>query len=308
METDLELALQKLRKLDLSTYPYQEIKEIILQLGKVGAIKVTLHRGRTFVRVRPNDDNMTFTKKAELSYKPQHLNKTYQRASTPNETMFYGSMLAVGDNSKDLNARIVGALEGLPWLRDNKTKGVQKVTFSLWEVVEDIDLIAVVHHKDYYDKNSNTKELVDGFKLFMANYPELEERTIMVSDFFAQEYAKIPIEKDYQYMLSAIYSEMVINSGLHGVYYPSVRTEGRGFNVAIKPEIADKHISLRVVGEVMIYKYLDKTIADNFSIVQVPFDQEVFELKPVEDKYCFGEENCLKHLGVNSIEDLKKMN
>lgn len=299
------MTLQKLRQLDLSTYPHQEIVGLLKQLGKVGAVVVTLHPGRAFVRVRPNNENEIFTKKSELGYKPQHLNKTYQRASTPNRTMLYGSMLPEGDTSNDLNARIIGALEGLPWLRDNISNGVQKVTFSLWEVIKDIHLLGIVQHNDYQNRNPHLKELVEAFNSFMAEHPEFVERTMMVSDFFAQEYAKMPIEKDYQYMLSAVYAEMVIDSGLHGIYYPSVRTEGRGLNVAIRPEIADQNIVLAVAGEVMIYKYRDKTIADNISIAQVPLGQDAFLLKPVEDKYHFGEENCLKHLGVNTIDDLK---
>lgn len=298
------MTLQKLRQLDLSTYPHQEITDLFKQLGKVGAVVITLHPGRTFVRVRSNNENETFTKKSELAYKPQHLNKAYQRASTPSKTMLYGSMLPVGDTSEDLNARIIGALEGLPWLRDNTSSGVQKVTFSLWEVIKDIQLIGIIQHKDFHNKNSHLKELVEAFNSFMVEHPEFFEQTMLVSDFLAQEYAKLPIEKDYQYMLSAIYAELVVKHGLHGVYYPSVRTEGRGLNVAIMPEIADGNIAIRVAGEVMIYKHQDKTIADNLSIAEVPLGQDTFVLKPVEAKYHFGEENCLKHLGVSTIDDL----
>lgn len=299
------MTLQKLRQLDLTTYPYEEIRDLFQRLGKVGTVIVTLHPGRTFVRVRSNSGNEVFTKKSELSYKPQHLNKTYQRASTPNKTMLYGSMLHETDNSNDINARIVGALEGLPWLRDNTSKGVQKATFSVWEVKQDIDLVGIVHQKDFHDKNPHLKELVEAFTSFMSQHPNYFKPTMMVSDFLAQEYAKLPIENDYEYMFSAIYSELVINHGLHGVYYPSVRTDGRGLNVAIKPDIADQNMVLKVAGEVMVYKYQDRIIADNISVAEVPFGQDTFDLKPVEAKYHFGEENCLKHLGVRTIGDLE---
>ena len=44
--------INRLEALDLSQYPYFEIKELIRDLGKVGFIIFTLHPGKTITRAR----------------------------------------------------------------------------------------------------------------------------------------------------------------------------------------------------------------------------------------------------------------
>ena len=50
--------------------------------------------------------------------------------------------------------------------------------------------------------------------------------------------------------------------GYDGVFYPSVRVGGKGFNIAITPE-ATKKLGLYVAGECSIYKLKDHTIIGN---------------------------------------------
>lgn len=50
---------------------------------------MTLHPSKTIIRARPNENSQVFTTRAELSYKPQKFNSTYQQASTTSQTMFY---------------------------------------------------------------------------------------------------------------------------------------------------------------------------------------------------------------------------
>ena len=82
--------INRLEALDLSQYPYFEIKELIRDLGKVGFIIFTLHPGKTITRARCDGNLKTVS---DLSYKPQQYNKQCQRASTPMQTMFYGCIV-----------------------------------------------------------------------------------------------------------------------------------------------------------------------------------------------------------------------
>ncbi len=93
MRDEVRNALQKLSKLDLSTSSCDEAKSLIRQFGKIGTIIETLHEGKVIVRARPNYNGERFHKRSELSYRPQEYNKTFQRASTPNRTMFYGTSI-----------------------------------------------------------------------------------------------------------------------------------------------------------------------------------------------------------------------
>jgi hypothetical protein len=305
MRFEISQALAELVKLDLSTYPYKDAKRLISQLGRFGCIKVTLHEGKTIMRARPNFDGERFTSTSQLSYKPQSLNKTYQRASTPNKTMFYASTIPETIQAGELdNTRVIGAFEALPWLRDKTTKGYQKISYGQWRVKLDINLIAIVQHENFYNESSYTRELAEMFKKYTNAYPDLKDETIAIADFFAKEFAKSDTSHDYDYLISATFSETVVDKGLDGILYPSVRLGGKGFNIAINPEVADNSLELVAAGECSIYKLFDNTVVDNETVVELNPNQTNFQFRPVAPQFHAGVDNCLKRLGVNSITDL----
>lgn len=305
MKQEVQNSIDALSKLDLSKYPYDEARKLIGELGKFASILVDLHPGKTIMRARPNYNGEHFTKASQYSFKPQEFNKTYQRASTPNMTMFYGCVIPDKREEGELdNTRMIGALEALPWLRSKTTKGFQKISFGRWIVKKDITLLAVVQHENYFKESSYTRELVTGFKEFTKHYPELEEETILISDYFAKEFAKEDTANDFDYLLSAAFTQMVVEKGLDGVIYPSVRVGGKGFNVALRPEIANENLELVVAGECSIYKYLDQTMVDNETAVKLEPNQIEFELLPVEAKYHAGSQECLRRIGLSLMSEL----
>jgi len=294
--------IKKLKKLDLSKYPYDEIRELIQQVGKVGYVVVTFHRGKSVMRARPNYNGEHFEKKNDYSFKPQELNKTYQRASTPNETIFYATCVSDNPAPDELtNMRVIGVAETVPMLRDKTKSGLQKISFGRWYVTEDIHLLAVVHKNEYAEQSSYIKELSESYKQFIESTPkELSDRSIAFTSYLADEFSKSDIKADYDYLISAIFSEFVSNTGLDGVLYPSVRVDGKGFNIAIKPSAVDK-LSLRVAGECSIYKLRDHTVVGNDAIVELNGDEEFFKLKELKSQ----EEECLRRLNVKSVEELR---
>lgn len=306
MKQEVQQALQALSNLDLSSCPHEEALNLIRQLGKFGCIKVTLHEGKIIMRGRPNYNGERFSTKSEMSFKPQERNKTYQRASTPNKTMFYATLIPENIEEGELdNMRVIGVFEALPWLRDKTSSGLQKISFGKWLVKKDINLIAVIQHDDYYNASSYTRGLADDFKRFTEQYPELKDETLAVFDFFAKQFAKDvkPGDHHYEYLLSAVFTEMIVNMGFDGVIYPSVRTEGKGFNVAITPEATDNCLELLVAGECSIYKYKATSVIDNDFIVEVPTNETNFTMQPVVEFHA-GEAECLRRLGLNSLDEL----
>lgn len=306
MNQIIKETLNRLTELDLSKYPYEDVKKLIGQLGETGFITVTFHQGQTIMRARPNYDGDTFSSKCELTYKPQQLNNTYQRASTPKRTMFYGSSIPENIQEGQLNnKRVIGALEALPWLRDNGTKGYQKISFGRWIVNADINLIAIVQHDSFYNSSSYTRELYDSFKKFFSQFPSYKEDTLAIADFFANEFSKEDTNNDFDYLISATFAKMLVDKGIDGILYPSVRVEGKGFNVAIRPDIADTRLDLVAAGECSIYKYYEHSIVDNDTAIKLTPNQTHFELKEVEPQYHAGQQGCLKRLGLKSMADLK---
>ena len=98
---DISTLIDNLKQLDLSTYPKDEIMSLFNQVGKIGYVIVTFHRGKSVMRARLNYNGERFEKKSDYSFKPQNFNKTYQRASTPNQTMFSQQQSQINYNQEN---------------------------------------------------------------------------------------------------------------------------------------------------------------------------------------------------------------
>ena len=294
--------ISSLKKLNLEDEPVNEIKKLIKQVGKIGYILIKFHKGKSIIRARANEDGQRFRHNKELSFKPQQYNTTYQRASTPNQTMFYGTFLPDRIETSELNnARVVGVFEAMPWLRDENSSGYKKITFGRWYVQEDINFIAIMHKDTFYQESNYTRELVDAYNDFIDQEDkEMVEKSLNYQRFLADEFSK-DIEVHTDYLISAIFSEIITqNPNIDGIIYPSVRILGKGFNVAIKPE-ACKKIGLYVVGECSIYKRKDHIVVGIDCKVELNGKSDTFVLEDIES----DREQCLQELGVNSIDELK---
>lgn len=251
---DKQTIINRLEALDLSQYPYFEIKELIREFGRVGFIIFTLHPGKTITRARCDGGLKTVS---DLSYKPQQYNKQCQRASTPMRTMFYGCI--VPEEQNIIDTRFISACESSSLIRGGiGTSGEQAITFGKWKVIEDIDLLVIIH-KDYFCNadNSLLEELKSAYEVFLMKYPELADDIDITAKYFAKEFSKKnEDEADYNYLISAIFTEEVTTDhALDGVMYPSVQADGRlGFNVAITPDAVDKKMKLVSVYETQIKK------------------------------------------------------
>jgi hypothetical protein len=101
-------------------------------------------------------------------------------------------------------------------------------------------------------------------------------------------------------MISAIFTQIAVSKGYDGVFYPSVRVGGRGFNIAITPE-ATKKLALYVAGECSVYKVKDHTILGNDAIIELDGEHEKFELREIPN----NQQLILSKLGLKTLEELK---
>lgn len=293
--------IERLKNLDLKTYPKAEIESLFDKIGKIGHIQVVFHAGKEMIRARPNDVGERFEKRSDYLFKPQNRNTTFQRASTPDRTMFYATVVPDNLEPGELdNMRVIGLAETFPFLKDKTKSGYQKISFGKWVVTEDIHLIAIIQKDKYYQESGYTRELADGYGFFIQTVPEIiRDRSLAFTTFLADEFSKDIIRGDFDYLISALFTENVVNRGFDGVLYPSVQVGGKGFNVAIKPE-ATKKLMLTVAGECSIYKLREQIVMGNDAIALLNGSETEFKLVDIDRK----EKECLEILGVRSIEDL----
>jgi hypothetical protein len=187
-------------------------------------------------------------------------------------------------------------------LRTKGHDGEQPMTFSRWVATKDIPLVAICYHKDFISKSSHTKELYDAYHLQMGevleNDPALAERSKVITEFLAAEFAKKEVDHDYHYMISALFSSITVDREQAGVYYPSIRADAKGFNVAISPDYADHCLQLVAAGECTIYKQGDQTICDNDTVCEMNDDFEPFDYKPVAPEHHMGRQKAFAELAI----------
>jgi hypothetical protein len=305
MRKEVEEAIEALKRLDLSLFPYNEIITQIAKVGVIGHMAITLHPGKRIFRARLNENGEHFFSKCQLTYKPQQFNNTVQRASTPQNSMFYGSILPEEINEDEIDeVRVTPSYEAIAWLRDKTKKGVKRITYTKWIVTQDIKLIAILQHGNFYDRSSYTRRIMNVYSNHLNQFPDKKEDTIAFMSFMAGEFAKVvDSDKNYNYLISAAFTENIINNGFDGILYPSVRLDGKGFNVALTPLAADTKIFLEMVTECKAYKLFDKTVLDN-ELRAILYENQTHFTFQKELEYHAGELNCLNVLGIKSIEEL----
>jgi hypothetical protein len=271
--------INELRNLDLRTRPENEIIELFRMIGTTVNINLKIDIGTTFLKARRNRKHPRFTETKDLSIKPGKDNIDYQRASTPLNTMFYGVYMSGIIGQKELDImRTTGVYETIPEIRIPNQPFQEKVTFGYWTNKKSLNLMALMHKKTYASNNPYTKELVEAYKKHLQGCDNmLKENSLTLYDFLADEFSKETIRGNYDYMISALFSEAASRSNIDGVIYPSVRVGGVSYNVAIT-ELAVQKLELYRVEEATVNQTGNKVnIAEN-AFAKLKENQDRFTL------------------------------
>ena len=262
--------ISALNNLDLSSYPYKEVMELVNQfMPKI--IRLTLPPVYAIERMRPDGD--IFVREG-ISYKPAHLNKYPQRATLPNQTAFYGTLCGVKEplfNNRKLALSEASKL----FRRGEEAEGVETYTISRWRTKGTL-MVAVFVHEDVFT-NADDNEILKSAKAFkMANKTFLDGsmQFDLYEKYVTEQFAK-PVINDYDYIITAtIADRLMYASELDGVLYPSVQCDGRfGMNVALKPAAVDAKLFLEQVHE-LSYSQFHGVGELRFSKHFVPGDQD----------------------------------
>ena len=242
---EIKSQLQKLKDMDLSTIPYNEIINAVNTDIVLPILVTEVRAGNYIERIRINKGDEIFTSKKELSYRSDLENIiTFGRANSPGTSIFYGAVIS----SPIQLPRIVALAETDELLRSKEKGKVDKdiiMTVSKWQIIKNMHLAEMVFKKD---RIATTPEIEKAYKFhlkaFRENMPEEGvQKLISILEFYSEEFAKSEITMDTDYKISAAYAESAFKSGsIHGIIYPSVRTDYEGSNVALLPKTVDKYL------------------------------------------------------------------
>lgn len=229
-----------------------QIREVFSSLKDVCLIpSLILSQGTKLYRARVINNVEEISKTSDLSYTPPCFNKSYKRASTPNNTMFYG---VSGDSHSD---RICGCLsEVCECFRiPNMPNKHYKVVVGIWESTKNFILPQIIN-PDGNNKSEAFGNISEYLQhLYMLGYkaPEIMDFQRLLNYEFTKH-----VKTEKEYWISAIFTEWLLSQkpSYDGVIYESVQSvDSKLVNnhcVAIKPQVADNYLQFQ---EALLYEF-----------------------------------------------------
>jgi hypothetical protein len=280
--------LNKLKQLDLETCTPEEISALVNMIGALPIMKTDYSPGKIFERaMKNNNGEPDFTTVERLSFCPPEFNKDFLRASTPDNTMFYGSVLKDYYTPDDVGyARMTACCETSDLLRDNTIpEGERIMTLGTWRVKEPLVLATIFDPTKTYPVDY-LNEVKDAYiKTLNDLNPELKEKGLEYLNFLASEFSKdVKKGENHKYLISAIFSKLISTTGVDGILYSSVRAAGLGLCVALQPRVMDK-LELIFVNKCHVKKENGKVTIRYIGRCKVPSGAKTFEILSMEEFY-----------------------
>ena len=151
------------------------------------------------------------------------------------------------DDEKNPPPRVISLQETSSFFKDTKSSGIERCTVSRWEVVQDIELIAMPFLADYKMPCAVIQQIKEAWNQGLRdNNVNADGRELI--EYMANEIGK-DFKTNVEYYKIANFVNYVLNvnektKNADGVIYPSVPAGGAGFNVAIRPSVVDKKIKI----------------------------------------------------------------
>ena len=209
-------------------------------------IRFNIFCGSGLIRQRVNIKDEDFDKVSELNYPPFDCVTGYERANVPYQPMFYACSFPTDYNDENTPPpRVVSLQETSSFFRDKAASGIERSTVSRWEVVEDLELVALPFLADYTMACKDIKTIKNDWNnAVVAN--RLNQDGLELVEYMAREIGKT-FTSNVGYFKIANFVNFLLNvnektRSAAGIIYPSVPAAGSGFNVAIKPSVVDKKI------------------------------------------------------------------
>ncbi len=199
-----------------------------------------IQAGSFVVRQRINLKGKDFNYISELSYPPNYCCNTYGRANIPFHSMFYCCSFSMNNNSP--LPRYIALQETSSFLKDTNSIGIERSTCSRWDVVQQLDVLALPFSANYDRTIADIEQIkIEWNSIF--NDVNIDKSALELVNYMSDEIAKDSRSAiDYFKIANFIYFLLYLNENtmsFDGLIYPSVAAGGEGFNMVLKPETVD---------------------------------------------------------------------
>jgi hypothetical protein len=258
--------IDKLKAIDLQNTDANEIKHLLEQLGNIMMLGIVIPPGDFIIRGVPDsnyDTGRYYENKISYISDPAIVPRE-NRASIEGRSIFYGSTTKI-DESFCQTICVSECASILNHPKDNGIEYEEYVTMGKWRVIKPITLVALAYKKDFHNVNEELANMHKSFLQFCKEQPGKEDEILLVAEYFAEEFSKqVGDNERYKYKISNLFSEILYERGAQGIIYPSVKGEGRGFNVALTPKTVDNSMKLEKVCVWRVLKRNDQCLIDPY--------------------------------------------
>lgn len=256
--SDFDTLLNQLENVDLKSDSAEKyLYELFKKLETLPVVSYSLPDDFPITRARLNNDGERFNKINQVWHKPDELNTGFGRASNPYINVMYGAINPYPENdATDKPVERITALCEISNIYFSEPKDIQNevVTFARWLPGKTLNLVCPFDFSKLATESPILNEINNAYLKIIKENKDYEQQIIRFHTYISDQFCRYPISNDYEYKTTALFTEMIINMGFDGVVYPSVKTDLKGFNVAIKSDLVAENFKLFVVGECTHYK------------------------------------------------------
>jgi hypothetical protein len=299
-----ELTFSQLEEIrnDLDNHDYNSIVNLIKQsLVKIPFSTAKLKPGLLIDRVRlniPPKETLYKTEESVSYIKDQNVIDNflteYGRANKPHEVIFYGAI----ESSEIPTQRVTAVYEKSELLKSKESICLEGelYTLSRWEVIKEMEVVEVVFSDLAISSNLDTKRAFEYHFNKICSDPN-REFFLRQLKFFSDEYAR-KIKSNNDYKISVAYTDFALNhAGYSGIIYPSVPSDYKGQNVALKPSIVDENLKLKNVSTIRLHKNKEKAFLNNHKYVtDFGDDNSNFIWKDTDKEYVLTYEQVIEKI------------
>ena len=209
-------------------------------------IRFFMGPGTSMIRQRINKPGIDFDKISDLYYPDACYITKYERANVPYQPMFYACSFPKDYGGKDVPPpRVVALMETSSFFKDKQSSGIERSTVSRWEVTEELELVALPFLADYTMACGDIRIVKEEWNNILKD-SKVNADGLELIEYMANEIGK-EFKSNVEYFKIANFVNYLLNinkktKNVDGIMYPSVPGAGAGFNVAIRPAVADKKI------------------------------------------------------------------
>lgn len=245
-----------------SDYSTDFVSKVFNNIGQLGAIVSVYWPPLKFgqfpnlvVRATAYNSRVEIvTNIVRLKYPPLQFNTNYQRASTPDNPMFYCT-LNKGPDFKDLKPQLATCFHETFSDYNKLLSTNDSICFSLWYIKRPLRLLTVFKVNEFNNDLDAYIEIRNAYHQGTENLDDdLKANTNEFNEFLADRFS-IPVDgniDDYkpsglitQHMLQALIRK---NMEIDGIIFKSTRSPNSDFNLAILPDSCDSKLEcLKVI-------------------------------------------------------------